>query len=46
MKGHNWSLLVLVAVLCHFALAAPSQRVKREEEFKELSLDPIEVEVI
>lgn len=43
MKGVNWSLVaVLVVFLCHLSLAAPSVRVKRQDE---LTLDPVSVEV-
>ncbi|CAO1383249.1 unnamed protein product [Diamesa tonsa] len=39
MKGLNWSLLAaLVVLLCHYTTAAPSLRIKRQDE---LTLDPI-----
>lgn len=43
MKGLNWSLLAaLVVLLCHYTTAAPSLRIKRQDE---LTLDPINVDV-
>lgn len=43
MKGLNWSLLAaLVVLLCHYTTAAPSLRVKRQDE---LTLDPINADV-
>ncbi|CAO1386449.1 unnamed protein product [Diamesa serratosioi] len=42
MKGLNWSLLAaLVVLLCHYTTAAPSRRIKRQDE---LTLDPINVD--
>lgn len=43
MKGLNWSLLAaLVVLLCHYTTAAPSLRIKRQDE---LTLDPINADV-
>lgn len=42
MNGLSWSVLAIILVVCHMTLAAPSLRVKREEE---LSLDPVSADV-
>lgn len=42
MNGLSWNVFAIVLVACHMILAAPSLRVKREEE---LSLNPVNADV-
>jgi hypothetical protein len=42
MNGISWSALAVLLVVCHVTFAAPSARVKRQDE---LSLDPVSADV-